>query len=465
LVKSLAGWPCDASTECLNIQPMASQDTPVPGLATRDRAALQAVNFFMADMEAGMGPFLGVLLASRGWTTGAIGTVITLGAIVGMCTVAPAGALVDATTRKRACVIVVGLGAVAAAAVILTTRHFWVIAAAQSVMCISGATIAPAVIGITLGVVGQAGFTAQNGRNQAYNHAGNMAGAALSGLLGWFFGYAGVFWLAAGFAAVTIIAVLRIPARRIDHHVARGEAHNGDQPPVTAMRALLKSRPLLALAAAVVLFHLGNAAMLPLYGLAVVATHANPFTTVAATVVVAQAVMIIAALVAMRIAQTRGYWLAILIGFTALPVRALIAAGVITTWGIIPVQVLDGVGAGMLSVAVPGLVARMLDGTGHVNVGQGAIMAAQGLGGALSPLLGGFAAQHLGFPIAFVMLGGLSLGSLIIWLGFASTLRRAGERVTAPAELSEAPSCGLPTSWAPSYRSSGHRHVDEGLWP
>jgi predicted MFS family arabinose efflux permease len=417
---------------------MPSQHRSTAKVSTHDRAALQAVNFFMADMEAGMGPFLGVLLAGRGWTTAAIGTVITLGAIVGMCTVAPAGALVDATTRKRACVIAVGVAAVAASAVILTSGQFWVVAAAQSVMCISGATIAPAMIGITLGVVGQAGFSSQIGRNQAYNHAGNMVGAAIGGLLGWAFGYSGVFWLAAGFAVITVGAVLRIPADHINHHVARGEAPPDGQVPVKRLRVLIKSRPLLVLAAAVMLFWLGNAAMLPLYGLAVVATHANPFTTVASTVVVAQAVMIPASLAAMRIAQSRGYWLAILIAFVAMPVRALIAAGLITSWGIIPVQILDGVGAGMLSVAVPGMVARILDGTGHINVGQGAIMAAQGLGGALSPVLGGLVAQKFGFPIAFVTLGGLSTGSLVLWAGFAALLRTVGDHgpaVSAPAAV------------------------------
>jgi MFS family permease len=395
-------------------------------LPTRDRVALYAVNFFMADMEAGIGPFLGVLLQSRGWSTGAIGGVITLGAVVGMLSVTPAGAVVDATTHKRACVIVAGLSAVAAAAVILTSGKFWVIAAAQAVMCISGATIAPALIGITLGLVGQARFNSQNGRNQAYNHAGNMAGAAIAGLLGWHFGYAAVFWLAAGFAAVTIVAVLAIPAGRINHHLARGDMLSGDEPRVKSVRVLLRSRPLLAVAAAVTLFHLGNAAMLPLYGLAVVAKNANPFTTVASTVVIAQAVMIPAALAAMRIAEAHGYWPAILIAFTALPVRALIASHVITTWGVIPVQVLDGIGAGILSVAVPGLVARILNGTGHINIGQGAVMAAQGLGGALSPVLGGLVAQTFGFPAAFAVLGGLSIGSLIIWLASASMLRGAG---------------------------------------
>ena len=54
-----------------------------------------------------------------------------------------------------------------------------------------------AVTGITLGLVRQKGFNRQNGRNQAFNHAGNMVGAGLSGLLGWLYGFSAVFWLAA----------------------------------------------------------------------------------------------------------------------------------------------------------------------------------------------------------------------------------------------------------------------------
>ena len=53
-------------------------------------------------------------------------------------------------------------------------------------------------------------------------------------------------------------------------------------------------------------------------------------------------------------------------------------------------------------------------------------MTAQGLGASLSPLLGGLIAQHLGFQSVFLLLGGLSLGSLIIWSAFAPMLRRAG---------------------------------------
>ena len=70
---------------------------------------------------------------------------------------------------------------------------------------------------------------------------------------------------------------------------------------------------------------------------------------------------------------------------------------IIADWGVYPVQILDGVGAGLQSVAVPGLVARILDGTGRVNVGQGAVMTVQGLGASLSPALGGWIAQAIGY--------------------------------------------------------------------
>ena len=48
------------------------------------------------------------------------------------------------------------------------------------------------------------------------------------------------------------------------------------------------------------------------------------------------------------------------------------------SWGVWPVQALNGIGAGLQSVAVPALVARPMQGTGRVNVAQGALMTVQG---------------------------------------------------------------------------------------
>ena len=151
---------------------------PVEGLRP-----LEALNFFMADMQAGIGPFLGVFLLAHGWKSGLIGSVMTIGGIAGMIMTIPAGAVIDATKRKRLYVVIPGICTVLASMLILLSQEFWLVTGSQVATAIAGAAIGPAVTGITLGMVRQAGFNRQNGRNQAFNHAGNVAGAALSGVM------------------------------------------------------------------------------------------------------------------------------------------------------------------------------------------------------------------------------------------------------------------------------------------
>ena len=402
-------------------------------LKARAKAALQSLNFFMADMQAGIGPFLGVFLQQRGWTSGPIGTVMTAGGVAGMIMTVPAGAFIDHTEKKRLVVIVTGICTVVASFLILLSQSGLIVTVSQVATAIAGAAIGPAVSGMTLGIVRQRGFNAQNGRNQAWNHAGNMVGAGLSGWLGWKFGMPAIFYLAAVFGMLAIASVLIIPGKTIDHRAARGlegkstgdeDAASGGQ--AEGFKTLLRNKPMLILAASLACFHLGNGAMLPLYGLAVVgAGKGNAALFVAQTVVVAQAVMIVTALLAMKMAAGKGYWLVMLISFAALPLRGFLAGTFIEHWGVWPVQALDGIGAGLQSVAVPGLVACLLNGTGRVNVGQGAVMTIQGLGASLSPAIGGWLAQELGYQIAFYTLGSFALASLVLWIGFAGTLRPA----------------------------------------
>jgi MFS family permease len=385
----------------------------------------------MADMQAGIGPFLGVFLLAHGWESGLIGTVMTVGGVAGMLMTTPAGALVDATKRKKLYIIIPGICTVIASGIVLLSQSFWLVTLSQVSTAIAGAAIGPAVSGITLGIVRQAGFNRQNGHNQAFNHAGNMVGAGLSGLLGWMFGFPAVLLLSAFFGVLSIISVLMIPSAVIDDDEARGLNKKGeDNGKVGGITVLLESKPLLILAGALAFFHLGNAAMLPLYGLAVVsAKQADPAGFVAITIVVAQGTMILVSLIAMRLAEKEGYWLVLLISFIALPIRGVLAACVMNKWGVYPVQILDGIGAGLQSVAVPGLVARILSGTGRVNAGQGAVMTVQGLGASLSPAIGGWIAQEIGYSAMFLILGSFALGSIALWLGFASVLKPACARL------------------------------------
>src|SRR5579871_2482777 len=111
---------------------------------TKNRSArlwpLLAVNFFMADMQSGIGPFVGVFLLERGWASGMIGTAMAIGNIAGM----PVGGFIDTSRHKRAWVIVPGVAVVAASSIILIWQSFWAVTASQIATSIAGAAIVPA---------------------------------------------------------------------------------------------------------------------------------------------------------------------------------------------------------------------------------------------------------------------------------------------------------------------------------
>lgn len=89
----------------------------------------------------------------------------------------------------------------------------------------------------------------------------------------------------------------------------------------------------------------------------------------------------------------------------------------------------------LLGVAVPGLVARILSGTGHVNAGLGAVLTLQALGAALSPTLGGLVAQRLGYAAAFVALGAAAVAALALWVAVRPVTAAACG--TVPAAIPE----------------------------
>ncbi len=385
---------------------------------------LSGLNFFLADVRDGLGPFLGVFLMGQGWQADDIGYVMTAGGIAAMLATMPLGLLIDTSRHKRsllACGIVL---------LVIANLALWyapspaVTGASQIVTGIVGALIGPAIMGLTLGLVGQDGLARQLGVNEAWNHAGNVAAAALAGLAGYRWGLPAVFIVMTAMGCGALICLQRIRPEDIDDDVARGrEPRSGAMPgldqepaPIT-LRTLAASPTLRLLGIVMLLFHLGNGAMLPLLGQAAVARgDADPSAFTALTIIVAQLVMIPVALLAGRHAGRQGYGRLVLAAMLVLPLRGLIAACWPSPWALIPVQVLDGIGAGLLGVALPGLVAQILRGSGYVNAGLGAVMTLQGLGAALSPAFAGSIAQHAGYDAAFVALAAVAvLGLCLCW--------------------------------------------------
>ena len=433
---SMTAYDATQKLRVAEIRGVPAGDTP--NQAGKAKLALLALFFFSAD-QTGIGPFFSVYLIQHGWKTGMLGTVMTIGGLTGLAMAIPAGVVVDRTTRKRTYVIIACATAVIGSLMVWASQSVAMVVSSQIIGAVGGAAIGPAMLALTLGVVGQKGFSKYFGRNQAFNHAGNLGGAAVSGFLGWKFGFTAVFIMGAILGTTSILCTLAIPRAAVDDHAARGLRKDGNGAGrIKGFAEVLKSRPLLLLAACVTLWSLGNGAMLPLYGLSVVqANKVNPALFTALVVMVAQAVMVLSAITASRLIRIRGYWIVLTISFAALPLRGLLAATLTQTWGVLPVQALDGLGAGMLGVGAAGLATRMLDGTGRVNAGQGALGAVSGIGGAMSPALGGWLVQALGYPVAFITLGSLSLGALTLWIMFRRTVVEACRR---PPELCSDPS-------------------------
>ena len=63
--------------------------------------ALEWLNFFVADVQTGMGPFLAAYLASSGWSPGSVGYALTFGGLVTVALQLPAGAIIDVSHSKR----------------------------------------------------------------------------------------------------------------------------------------------------------------------------------------------------------------------------------------------------------------------------------------------------------------------------------------------------------------------------
>ena len=128
----------------------------------------------------------------------------------------------------------------------------------------------PAVTGITLGIANQKGFNALNGRNQAFNHAGNMVGAALSGYLGynsamWPCSYSPRFWRHRGGLRMTI------PAKAIDDRAARGSKEDDPDSPPSGLSILFEAQAAAGAGDGLALPS-RQRRLVPLYGLAAVAS-------------------------------------------------------------------------------------------------------------------------------------------------------------------------------------------------
>ena len=240
------------------------------------------------------------------------------------------------------------------------------------------------------------------------------------GLIAYFLSYRAIFFVAAALVLPLLAALARI--RPSDIHFGRASGVPGHQgqsaPPRAQLRSLLKSRGLLIFAGCVFLFQMANASMLPLASEAFAySKEALSSLIVSALIMVPQVIVAIMAPWAGRRANTWGRQPLLLVGFAALPIRALVFASTSNPIILIAAQLLDGVSGTMLGVLTALIVADLTAGTGRFNLAQGFVGTMSGVGASLSTTLSGVVAGYLGRAAGFLGIAGIALAAAFLaWL-------------------------------------------------
>lgn len=392
--------------------------------------AVEWLNFFLADVQTGLGPFLAAYLAASGWSAGRVGYVLTFGGLVTVATQTPAGAFVDATHRKRS-LIAAALGVLCVGAILLAGRLSpFSVYTAQFLIGFSAAFLAPTLAAITLGIVGAKLFDKQFGRNQAFNSAGNVCAALLIALVAHRFGYRAIFVVAALLCIPALISLWRVDPEQIDYSRSRGGKEDSSAK-AEGLRALLSDRRLLGFLVAAFLFHLANAAMLPQLGELLTRNNLKAAATfMSASIVVTQVVITSSAAFIGRRSQ-RGRKPLLLVGFGVLPIRAVLYTLTHAAPALLAIQVLDGVANAIFVVVSVLVIADLTRGTGRFNLASGALATMVGIGASLSATVGGQLIQHAGFSTSFLGLGAIAvIAFAILWIAVPETLGEERSSIT-----------------------------------
>jgi MFS family permease len=380
--------------------------------------ALDLVNFFVADVQTGFGPFVAVYLTSQKWTQVEIGFALTLGTMTSLVGQLPAGALVDAMRNKRSAASGALIGIIAAALLLAIQPAQLPVLLAQVLHGFASCVITPAIAAISLRLAGHAALGERLGRNARYSSIGNGLAAAVMGVTGAYLSSRFVFILTAALCAPALVALWSIGPG--PHARAQTTSHVMD---ISGLRRLLADRRLLIFGVCVMLFHLSNAAMLPLAA-AAVTMRAGHFANliIAACIVVPQMVVALLSPWVGRAAAKIGRKRLMLLGWGALPLRGLLLAVLPGSWPLVMGQAVSGVSAAVFGVLLPLLAADLTLGTAHFNLCMGILGLALYLGAAISTTMSGEIADAAGTEVAFLVLAGIGLvGFMVVWLVMPET--------------------------------------------
>jgi len=399
----------------------ARRELSAPASA-HSRRGLDWMNFFVADVQTGFGTFVAFYLAHRAWPQSDIGLVLGIGGIAGVLSQVPGGALADAVEWKRglAALSIVAIGA--AALILAFLPNFFAVLAAEILHGATAGIITPAIAAISLGLVGRRAMSVRTGRNYRYSAAGNALTAGVMGVAGTYLWDGAIFLTAAVLCVPALMALSIIRPDEIDYVQARNAAKGKKAVGLARLRDLAKDRRLLLFTAAVVVFQLADAAMLPMIGTNVASSGDNASIWMSLLIIVPQIMVACLAPWVGYHSERKGRRPLLLAGFGVEPLRALLLALTTDYWIVLAGQVLNGVTAAIIGVMTVLVITDLTAGTGRFNLAGGTVAALGGIAASLSTLMSGFVFQAFGQAIGFLTLAAAgAVATLLLWAFLAET--------------------------------------------
>jgi MFS family permease len=382
--------------------------------------ALDRVNFFLAALLMGFGPFVSVHLANRGWTPEGIGLVLTVSGLAGLVAQIPAGELIDMARSKRA---LIGAGTAAAALALLLfglRSDFPSVVTAALIQGLAGSMLGPAIAAVSLGLVGHDALAERLGRNQRFASIGGLMAAAVMGVIGYLWSTRDIFVLSAALWIPLVLALLRIRAPEIHFGRSCGAPdHDTAKPPRASRAVLFKDHRLLTFAVCLFLFQLANASLLSQLSQTLALAEGNLSSLIVSALVVGP--QIVVALLAPWAGRTAASWgrrPLLVIGLAAVPIRSGLFALTADPTALVVIQLLDGLSGATLGVLTALVVADLTAGTGRFNLAQGLVGTLSGVGASLSTSLSGVIVQTFGPAAGLLSVTAVGLLAVAVVLAF-----------------------------------------------
>ena len=371
----------------------------------QSRFGLNAANFFQAEAVGVVLPILNTFLREARWRYDQIGLATALLGLGTLLFQTPAGVLVDRIKSRRLLFFTASLVVGICFGVIpfVPRTAPWI----DTMLFLSGAAqsiFIPVLGALALALAGYKALNRTLGENQGWNHAGNIVAALLAFLAVKYFGSASIFYSVAIASLVGAFSVYWMRKQELDEEIASGNSKEQ----TVKWSAILRDRTVLFLLLAVGLFHLANAPILPVTALYIKQLGGSSELTTF-TVRSAQLVMVPVAWATGRLCDSWGRKPIMAVAFWALPFRILSYTLAHNPHMVVALQALDGIGAGIYSVAIIAFAADLTRAKGQFNSLLGIFATSQAIGGVVGPVVSGVVLQHCGFNMTFIGFAALAL--------------------------------------------------------